>query len=228
MAVIESAISGGLGLVGSIIGAGAAGDAADAQMAAARESIAFQKEQSKIAREDLAPWRKSGETALNVLTQKTLAGPGQFTKSPGYQFRLDENQKAIERNRAARGGIGGGAMSKALQRYGQDYASGEYQNFLNQYYASLNPYQNLSNTGQASAARQAATSTQLGQNVGNTMVGAGNAQAAGYINQANAITSGIGSGINNYLNWKSLQQAAVTPATTIPTANPAAPVIMGN
>lgn len=51
-----------------------------------------------------------------------------FKKDPGYQFRLDEGLKAIRRGAAASGGRGSGATMKALQRYGQNYASGEYQN----------------------------------------------------------------------------------------------------
>lgn len=49
-----------------------------------------------------------------------------LSDDPGYQFRLAEGQKALERSSAARGTTGGGAFSKALARYGQDFASNEY------------------------------------------------------------------------------------------------------
>ena len=46
--------------------------------------------------------------------------------SPGYEFRRREGERAIENAAAAQGtGRTGGAM-KDLMRYGQDYASGEY------------------------------------------------------------------------------------------------------
>lgn len=50
----------------------------------------------------------------------------QVESTPGYEFRRREGERAIE-NAAAAQGIGrtGGAM-KDLLRYGQDYASGEY------------------------------------------------------------------------------------------------------
>lgn len=44
----------------------------------------------------------------------------------GYQFRLSEGQKLLERTRAGKGGYFSGATGKALTRYGQDYASGEF------------------------------------------------------------------------------------------------------
>lgn len=58
--------------------------------------------------------------------------PAQFTgqvdlqADPGYQFRLQEGLKALDRQAAARGGLISGAALKASQRYGQDLASQEY------------------------------------------------------------------------------------------------------
>ena len=48
------------------------------------------------------------------------------TQDPGYQFRLDEGEKAIRRHASAGSGARTGATYKALTRYGQDYASNEY------------------------------------------------------------------------------------------------------
>lgn len=45
-----------------------------------------------------------------------------YETSPGYQFRLDEAQKAIERSAAARGGVLSGRAGKELARYTADYA----------------------------------------------------------------------------------------------------------
>jgi len=45
---------------------------------------------------------------------------------PSYEFRLKEGQKALERSAAARGTLLTGGTAKALERYGQDYASTEY------------------------------------------------------------------------------------------------------
>ena len=56
---------------------------------------------------------------------------GALQTSPGYQFRLAEGLKGIERGAAAKGTLLTGGTLKALTRYGQDYASNEYQNRYN-------------------------------------------------------------------------------------------------
>ena len=90
--------------------------------------------------QQLYPYRQLGEFGVNALREMLETGPGEFVESPGYQFRLGEGTKALERSAAARGGLLGGATGKALERYGQEYASGEYQNFLNRYYQKLEPH----------------------------------------------------------------------------------------
>lgn len=51
---------------------------------------------------------------------------GDITQDPGYQFRLEEGQKAIDRASAASGRFGGGRTAKELMRFGQGLASQEY------------------------------------------------------------------------------------------------------
>src|SRR4029453_14092195 len=53
-------------------------------------------------------------------------------QSPGFQFRLGEGLKALEKSAAARGTLLTGGTLKGLQRYAQDFASNEYQNRYNQ------------------------------------------------------------------------------------------------
>lgn len=52
-------------------------------------------------------------------------------KTPGYQFRLSEGERALSNAKAAQGIYGTGATLKAILGYGQDYASNEYQNEYN-------------------------------------------------------------------------------------------------
>ena len=116
--------------------------------------------------------------------------------SPGYQFRLQQGQQALERSAAARGTLLTGGTAKALDRYGQDYASTEYANRVAQ-------LQNLSGLGAAAAGQQATLGTGYATQAGNLLnnqatnmtgliTGQGNAQAAGTIGQANAWAQGIG------------------------------------
>ena len=54
-----------------------------------------------------------------------------FVKDPGYQFRLNEGAKAVQGSASAQGGLLSGAAMKAMQRYGQGYASNEFANAFN-------------------------------------------------------------------------------------------------
>lgn len=47
---------------------------------------------------------------------------------PGYKFRMQMGQQAIERSAAAKGTLLTGGTAKDLTQFGQDYGSGEYQN----------------------------------------------------------------------------------------------------
>ncbi|MCP3924915.1 MAG: hypothetical protein GY714_20240 [Desulfobacterales bacterium] len=186
-------------------------------LAATREAIAFQKEMNAQARADTAPWREAGGKALTDLQLKIAEGPGDFESSPGYEFRLAEGQKAIERGAAARGNLLGGAEQKALLKYGQNFATNDYDNFLRRHYESLTPLQSLAGVGQSTASQTAGQSANLGSNVGNTLlsgqntagglqVAAGNAIAAGNINAMNSITGAGQSNVNNAMalfdQWK--------------------------
>ena len=202
----------------ALLGASAAKSAASTQAAAADRAAQLQNAQFQQTREDLAPYRAAGQTALNALTPLATNyqkfGMDQFQQDPGYAFRLSEGQKALDRSAAARGGLISGGALKAAQRYGQDMGSQEYMNAFNRYQternAQLNPLQSLAGVGQT-------TSTQLGQfgaanaaNVGNLMTGGAAAQAAGQVGMTNALTGGLGTYMNysqNQAQNSLLQQA---------------------
>ena len=196
-----------MSFVSGIVGASASTSAASTQAAATTQASsdanATQLAMYAMSREDTAPWRKTGEDALNALAAKINAGPGDHTRSPGYDFRLSEGEKAIQRSAAARGNLLGGGTLKALTRYGQDYATSDYDNFLRRYYESLTPLQSLAGVGQSTAAQTAASGNQVGgQIAANTLqagINAGQAQAAGEINQANSIIGANRSGASNAL-----------------------------
>jgi len=191
----------------ALLGASAAKSAASTQAAAADRAAELQNQQFQQTREDLAPYRAAGQTALNALTPLATNyqkfGMGQFQQDPGYGFRLSEGQKALDRQAAARGGLISGSALKAAQRYGQDMGSQEYMNAFNRYQiernAQLNPLQSLAGVGQT-------TANQLGQygaanaaNIGNLMTGGAAARGAGQVGAANAVTGGLGT----YLNYTS-------------------------
>lgn len=55
-----------------------------------------------------------------------------YLGSSGYNFRLNEGLRAITGNQAASGLLNSGATLKALNKYGQELASSEFQNYLGQ------------------------------------------------------------------------------------------------
>lgn len=194
-----------MSVISGLLNYSAAGDAAEAQGDAARYSADMQYKMYMQGRSDTAPWRETGGNALAQLWKKVQMGPGEYEKSPGYQARLNEAQKGITRNAQATGGVGGGKMAVDLMKYGEDYATNDYQNFLSNYYKSLTPYQSLAGVGQTSAEQGAQNAMQTGQGMGMSAMYGGNAAAGGYINQANAITGAANSGLNTYLAWKNTQ-----------------------
>ena len=186
--------------------------AASATTQAADTSAQVQRELFERQVELQEPWRKAGVEALNKLiplsSEYTPFTAQQMYADPGYQFRLSEGLKAMERGAAARGGLMSGAALRAAQRYGQEDASGEYQNAFNRYQAErqarLGPLQSLAGVGQTSAQALGSAAGQLGANLGQTYLQsgmqAGQARASGYLGQANALTSALGTGLNYFQN----------------------------
>lgn len=133
----------------------------------------------------LNPYAQAGTQALGNLT-------GDATKlmqnDPGYQFRLGEGNKAINASMAARGLSGSGAALKALTRYGQDYASGEYNN-------AFNRQSNLASMGQNAANNLSNVAGSYGSNLSNNYMGLGNAQAASAIQGHNNMMGMVNTGM---------------------------------
>lgn len=88
----------------------------------------------------LQPYVTAGQGGLSTLA--SMLGPGGslitpltasqvMANDPGYQFRLQQGQKALETSASARGGLLGGAATKAALQYGQGFASNEYGNAWN-------------------------------------------------------------------------------------------------
>jgi hypothetical protein len=205
-----------MGIQAAILGAGALGAfganrAAKTQADAAQQGLAAQERMYNQTRADQEPWRQAGMTALNQLiplaTNYQKFGMDQFQQDPGYQFRLNEGLKSLDRQAAARGGLISGNAMKAAGRYGQDYASNEYQNAFNRYQternAQLNPLQSLAGVGQSATNYVGNAAQNMGQAQNQNMQSIGNAQASGYVGGANALTSALGSylGYNQGQNY---------------------------
>ena len=104
--------------------------------------------------------------------------------SPGYQARLMQGERALKAQIAASGGFGSGKALTAATQYGQDYASNEYGNRLNQLAA-------MSDAGQSTSSTMGGLGTNFAANQGNIWTGVANAQGAAGMAGANARQSGL-------------------------------------
>jgi hypothetical protein len=122
--------------------------------------------------------------------------------TPGYQFRFDEGQNAVQASAAAAGGLNSGKTLKALTQYGQNFASNEYGNHMNR-------LAGLANIGQTATTQIGQWGQGYAQNAGNNLMHSGAARASmygqqgqNYAGMAGAIGGGIaqGYGYNSMMN----------------------------
>ena len=104
-----------------------------------------------------------------------------MAQDPGYQFRLSEGQKALERSGAARGVTNTGGTMKGILDYGQQAASQEYGNVYNR---NLNTY-NVNEANRSGA---------YGMNYGNAL----GAYGMNEQNRAGAYNTNYGNALNAY------------------------------
>lgn len=238
-------VAGGLGAAGaiggSLIQSNSASNAADKVSQSEANSLAFQEQEFNTEQANEAPWLAAGKTALGQLSAGTAPG-GQFestyspftaptgvdeSNDPGYAFRLQQGQQALERSAAARGTGTGGAALKAAEQYGQDYSSNEYSNVYNRAIQSYDTNFGVYNTDQTNNYNRLANIAGLGQTANSTLASAGQS-AANNISNTNTtnantlagLTTGAGNslsaglagatnslsgGVNNYQNYQLLQ-----------------------
>lgn len=144
----------------------------------------------------LLPGSRSMEEARN-----------RFMTTPGYEFRVEEGIRALDRSAAARGGLGSGGYGRDLERFGQGIATEEFRHYADR-------LGDLAQRGQAAAGQTASAGMQSSGNIVNALTSgaraqgdylsqAGTARASGYVGAANALNSGV----NNYMfyDWLNRQ-----------------------
>lgn len=221
-AIIASAA---IGLGGSLLAANAQASAAEkasaAQTEAVDKQIASNERTLAIQREDQRPWREAGMEALTQLQAGIADGSFdpknfEFTADPGYQWRLDQGQKAIERGASARGNLFSAGTQAAIGSYGQEFASNEYdrayQRNAGAQNARFNALASVAGVGQRATDVMTNATGAAGQLNNNAIGAGGNAIAQGYLGQGNAWATGwqnaagaANTGIQNYLLHGMLQ-----------------------
>ena len=157
----------------------------------------------------LNPW-EVGRTAptgtagdFNTPFGEPVPKPQDIASDPGYQFRLQQGQQALERSAAAKGGLLSGGTMKDLTAYSQGMASQEFQNAYSRYQDAFNRFQadrtsrfnrlaSLSGVGQNANTALAQAGQNYGNQVATNNANIGNAQAGAAIAGGNAWNSALG------------------------------------
>lgn len=192
---------GAAAVIGYVSQTNSANSAASAQRDAAESSNQLQQNMYDQNRRDNEPWRTAGAGALTQLQDPNFGK--NLEMDPGYQFRLSEGNKAINAAAASRGSSMSGGAMKSLTRYGQDYASGEYNNAYNRQYSRLS---SLAGIGQNANSQNAAGATGYANAVSSNNMGAANAQSAGAIAQGNATSNLANGGANSWMQYQMMNR----------------------
>ena len=116
-----------------------------------------------------------------------------YQQSPGMQYALQQAEKAITRNAAATGGLGGGNMLQALQANAVGMAQQDYNNYFNQVGQTAGQGIQANQIGANLAGNQAQLGSSLDQNMSGQMAG-------NQMNTAGAIGGMYNQGGNNAAN----------------------------
>lgn len=210
----------GSAAIGAVSSSRASSKAAKAQQQAA-DTAAQQQREALARQEELSrPYREMGIEAQNALARMSGLGPdtgaadyGLFGRQvdlmndPGFNFRLREGTKELDRRLAAGGRMFSGGALKAGQQYSQELASQEYANAFDRA-MRLRAERGNALAGLYGGGLQATTG--FGQDVGQSartaadlMTSGAAARASGYIGGANALNQAIGTGAN-YLMQRDL------------------------
>ena len=215
--------------------------AAEASVEATEKQIASTERIYAQGRADLAPYRDVGRIALGDLTSKIEEyeadplvleeyGLADLELDPGYQFRLSEGEKALERAAVSRGMSRSGRGLKDVGRYVQRFASDEYGRAYARY---IDRFQSrvanrereyarvagLADIGQAAAAGTASLGAGAASNIAAAYGQQGAGLASLYSNlggtQANlalqggsAVNTAIQGGIGNLVALQQMEQQA--------------------
>lgn len=163
----------------------------------------------------------SGDGGRQELERLGLYGPftaEKFQVDPGYQFRQDQGEQAINRAAAAAGRYDSGRALKDLTTFNSGLASQEYGNAFNRYQTEGNAIRNIytdaynryvnnqdnifNRLAAIAGIGQTATNQVVGQgastsnNIADLIAGKGNVQAAGQIGAGNAWGNALGGATN--------------------------------
>jgi hypothetical protein len=202
----------GATLVTGYMGAQAAKGAAQTQADAGAYAAEQERAMYEQSREDLAPYREQGYTALKDIEKMkpfltAQFGPDQFSQylDPSMAFRQKIGTQATERMANVGGGAISGNTLRALTDYGQNLASTEYGSAFNRFQTErgniYNTLANIAGMGQGAVNTGVRAGETFAAGQTGLITGSAAAQAAGTVGAANAY-GGAASNLGNmaYLN----------------------------
>ena len=178
----------------SLLGSGASRDAAEAQQRALREAQNRYDSALSEANTYQKPYYAAGTNALDALMQRLPDlsqgyDPSRLTSEPGYQFGLNEGQKALNGSLAARGLTDSGEALRAAARYGTDYATTKLNDaFARDRQSRNDAFSMLTGTagfGERAGSRMGDATLGTAKNVAGLITGGGNVAAANDVSQGN-------------------------------------------
>jgi hypothetical protein len=184
---VTGLIVGGSTLLGGIMQADAASEAAGIQAGAAGEGIAEQRRQFDALRSLLQPYTEAGLPALQQQQALLgLQGPEaeqaaieRIRGGETFQALAQQGEEALLQRASATGGLRGGNIQGALAQFRPQLLS----SLIEQQYGRLG---GLTTLGQRSAAGVGAAGMETGSNVSNLLAQQGAARAGGELGQARA------------------------------------------
>lgn len=208
----------GSSAISAVAGAYGASKASDAQQAAAAEAGRIALQQYDKTRKDLSPYRQLGlkyateldermpQLTSDINIDKQLKDPNSIA-ARAYDFTKTQGLKAVQNSAAARGlGVSGAALKGATQ-FTTGLADNTYRNLFDMerlnrgdQYSRL---KGLVDVGQTAAAATGAAGTAAANTQASAAMAGGNAQAAGYMGIANAV-SGAAKDVGGYYAYKGL------------------------
>lgn len=250
-----AAIGGGSSILGGLFGKSAAQKAADTQAEATKYAADLQQKQYDQTRTDEMPWMQAGQWGLGQLMtglqpggdlikpyDQTFKAPTaeEARATPGYQFMLDEGNRAILNGNAASGGVFSGGTLQALDKFNTGLADSTYSTRYNQALQTFDTNFNAYNVGQTNSYNRLAglsgtgqnTATSLGQfgaqaatGIGNDVIAGANATASGIVGGSNALNTGLAgaaNGASGYLTLNALMGGSGSGRSILaPSINPA-------
>lgn len=209
---VTGLIVGGSQLIGGMMQADAASEAAGIQAGAAGAGIEEQRRQFDAIQKLLQPYVQAGTGAIGQFQpfqqagakafeqQQALAGLrgpeaqraaiAQIEQGPGFQAQVKAGEEALLQRASATGGLRGGNIQAALAQFRpqmlQQAIEEQYGRLGGFAGAGLGVSEALYRGGQASATGQASQAAALGSNVANLLGQQGAALAGGELGQAKA------------------------------------------